>query len=105
MTGMLFKRPSPLQKHLNELITKLKNSREYKQHRRNFISFIDKKDLTTTPTTFYLYFDLDDLEYKIAMDLVIPHNSLVLAKSVVPSKHEKNVDKAVEDYQFEWSKT
>ena len=103
MTGMVFKRPSPLQKHLNELITKLKNSNDFKHYKKIFKEFIDKKDRGPQLNFYYLHFDLDELKFKIASELDITYNTLVLVRGVVPSKKELKEEKRIEDYQFEWS--
>lgn len=88
---------------LQTLINKLQNSNDYKKHLKLFKEFIDKKDrFPYNSLKYYLYFDLDELAFKIATDLDIPHNSLVLLTGFVPSKKEAKDEKIVQDYQFEW---
>lgn len=84
---------------LTELITKLKNSGDYKTVLKRFKEFMDKKDCSTNPINYFLYFDLDMLEFKIGSEFDIPYNTLVLVMGVVPSKKSKE-EKRIEYYQF-----
>ena len=92
--------PKPL---LTELITKLKSSRDYKHHYKLFKEFIAKKDGPSTAHVlhYYLYYDLDELKFKINSEYEITYNSLVLVRGDVPSRKSKE-EKKIEDYQFEW---
>src|SRR5690349_18230860 len=96
--------PAPTTKPiLTELITKLKNTRDFKSTLKQFKDFIDKKDrLPQATCSYFLYYDLDELAYKMASELQIPHNSLVLVKGVVPSKKDLKLDKVIEDYPYNW---
>ena len=95
---------TPTKPILTELITKLKNSRDYKHHLKLFKEFIAKKDGPATAHVlhYYLYFDLDELKFKISSEYDITYNSLVLTTGSVPSRKSKNEEKKIEDYQFEW---
>src|SRR5690348_14483434 len=96
--------PAPTKPILTELITKLKNTRDFKSMLKQFKEFIDKKDrLPQATCSYFLYYDLDELAYKMASELQIPHNSLVLVKGVVPSKKDgAKLQKTIEDYPYNW---
>jgi DNA gyrase inhibitor GyrI len=88
---------------LKHMMGKLKNSRDYKSTLKQFKEFIDKKDkLPQHSITYFIYYDLDDLVFKMASELQIPHNTMVLVRGVVPSKLEKKEEKRIEDYRFDW---
>ena len=90
---------------IKELITKLKNSRDYKHHLKLFKEFIDKKDrFPKGSIRYFLYYDLDELRFKISSELEIPHNSVVLTTGFVPPRSEKKEEKVVQDYQFGWGR-
>lgn len=87
---------------LTELITQLKNTREYKSTLKSFKEFIDKKDRIPRPVHYYLYYDLDDLKIKMGSEYDITYNSIVLNKAVVPERGVIKKEKEISDYQFEW---
>lgn len=87
---------------LAELITKLKNTNDFKHHKKLFKEFIEKKDRGPQLNFYYLHYDLDDLRYKISSELDITYNTLVLVRGVVPSRKDPKEEKKIEDYQFEW---
>ena len=87
---------------LTELITKLKNSREYSHHLKLFKEFINKKDRGPQLNFYYLHFDLDELRFKISNEIDITYNTLVLSKGIVPSKKEPKEEKKIEDYSYGW---
>ena len=86
---------------LTQLILKLKNTKDYRWHKKKFEIFIDKKDpLANDSLTYFLYYDFDSLTYGIDSEISIPHNTLVLLKGIVPSKilvDRKGAQKRIEE--------
>jgi hypothetical protein len=91
---------------LAELITKLKNSRDYKHHLKLFKEFIEFRDrpMRDGNIHYFLYFDLDELKFKIGSEIDITYNTLVLVRGIVPSKHDKKQEKKIEEYGYGWMK-
>ncbi len=69
---------------------------------KKFKDFMDSKDMGPNPITYYLYYDVDYNQYKIASEYDITFNCIVLQKGFVPSKHDKKSEKSIVDYRYEW---
>jgi hypothetical protein len=75
------------------LIPNIKTNREYKRAYKNFVNVLKNKDpLSTKDLVYFLYFDLDDFEFRIETDAMITHNTLVCCRGSVYSKIRKKQD-------------